>query len=122
MKKALLAAALIAISTTAYAQSKSYGKEGDMLLAQSEETVQDMACLADLSYVRDLLIDSGSTYENNNALKVATQVQDKIFLKYEIGHPYINTIRLDKVKGNRLKIFGGEWVKNKAIQCMTERY
>jgi hypothetical protein len=121
MKKALLtAAALIVISTTA--QSKSFGKEGDMLLAQSEETIQDMGCLADLSYVRDLLIDSGATYENNNALIVATKVQDKIFLKYEIGHPYINTKRLDKVKANRLKIFGGKWVKDKAVQCIKDRY
>ena len=67
----------------------------------SKTEIQDLVCIAKLSIARDGLIDSGHTYANSRALDKLTTLQDKLFVKYEIGHPHINTIKMDQVKKAR---------------------
>ena len=64
----------------------------------TEEERHDLKCIAKLSIARDGLINSGHTYDNSRALDKLTTLQDKLFIKYEIGHPHINTKKMDQVK------------------------
>ena len=62
----------------------------------------DLNCLAALSKVRDHLIDIHGAHYNGSAQKdqaliLFTEVQEKIFLKYPIGHRVINTVNMDRV-------------------------
>lgn len=62
----------------------------------------DLLCVSALSKARDHLIDlhgarhSGSA-PKDYALRVFTDVQDRIFLKYPIGHSVVNTRNMDKI-------------------------
>ena len=96
MKKLLATVALVAMTTTAQAQTYQ----------PSKTEIQDLKCIAKLSIARDGLIDSGHTYANSRALDKLTTLQDKLFLKYEIGHPHINTIKMDQVKKAQAQLWG----------------
>ena len=86
---------VIAYVGVLFPSDKKIAKANSTEQVYATKAYDDLKCLSALSTARDMYFDKNNL---NGTFRAFTSAQDKIFLKYDIGHGVINTKNIDKTK------------------------